>query len=101
MIPVAQPSETLEWVFERAREIADGVLDSSPVGRDRAAGGPSESQAREAGHQVITDGAGDVIQAAVLAIKYQTSVDEPADTFHPYLTMAEALKLAAPAFTKT
>ncbi|MDF2729202.1 MAG: hypothetical protein K0T01_988 [Acidimicrobiia bacterium] len=50
---------------------------------------------------MITDGAGDVIQAAVLAIKYQTSVDEPADTFHPYLTMAEALKLAAPAFTKT
>lgn len=41
-----------------------------------------------------------MIQAAVMAIKYQATVDEIADTFHPYLTMAEALKLAAQAFRK-
>lgn len=101
--------------------------------------GLTETQAREAGHQVITsvlpleavpralvdhdttglvklvadettslllgahilaEGAGDVIQAAVMAIKYQATVDEIADTFHPYLTMAEALKLAAQGFRK-
>ncbi len=52
------------------------------------------------GAHVLADGAGDVIQAAVMAIRYRATVDELADTFHPYLTMAEGLKLAAQAFGK-
>jgi len=42
----------------------------------------------------------EVIQAAVLAIKAGMTTTELADTFHPYLTMAEGLKLAAQTFTR-
>lgn len=59
-----------------------------------------ETDGRLLGAHILGEGAGDVIQAAVMAIKYQATVDEIADTFHPYLTMAEALKLAAQGFRK-
>lgn len=59
-----------------------------------------ETTGRLLGAHILAEGAGDVIQAAVMAIKYQATVDEIADTFHPYLTMAEALKLAAQGFRK-
>ncbi len=52
------------------------------------------------GAHVLADGAGDVIQAAVVAMTYHATIDEIASMFHPYLTMAEALKLAAQAFDK-
>lgn len=39
-----------------------------------------------------------MIQSAVLAIRHQITTAELAATFHPYLTMAEGLKLAAQAF---
>lgn len=52
------------------------------------------------GAHVLAEGAGDVIQAAVVAMHYHATVDEIAAMFHPYLTMAEALKLAAQAFNK-
>ncbi len=52
------------------------------------------------GASMLADGAGDVIQAAVLAIRHGLTTDELATTFHPYLTMAEGLKLAAQAFTR-
>ena len=52
------------------------------------------------GAHIIADGAGDVIQAAVMALKYRATIDEIAATYHPYLTMAEALKLAAQGFNK-
>ncbi|KJF18234.1 mercury(II) reductase [Acidithrix ferrooxidans] len=52
------------------------------------------------GANIISEGAGDVIQAASLAIKYNISIDDLASSFHPYLTMAESLKLACQSFTK-
>ncbi len=52
------------------------------------------------GATVVADGAGDVIEAAVLAIRHRLTTDDIASTFHPYLTMAEGLKLAAQAFTR-
>ena len=52
------------------------------------------------GASVLADGAGDVIQAAVLAIRHGLTTDELASTFHPYLTMAEGIKLAAQTFTR-
>ncbi len=52
------------------------------------------------GAHVLAEGAGDVIQAAVMALTYHATVDEIAAAFHPYLTMAEALKLAAQGFSK-
>jgi len=59
-----------------------------------------ETSGRLLGAHILADGAGDVIQAAIMAMKHRATVDEIADTFHPYLTMAEALKLAAQGFTK-
>ena len=59
-----------------------------------------EADGRLLGAHILAEGAGDVIQAAVMAIKYQATVEEIADTFHPYLTMAEGLKLAAQGFRK-
>ncbi|MGH2682417.1 MAG: mercury(II) reductase [Actinomycetota bacterium] len=52
------------------------------------------------GVSVLAEGAGEVIQAAVYAIKLGLTVREVAETFHPYLTIAEGLKLAAQAFTR-
>jgi mercuric reductase len=36
----------------------------------------------------------------VMALKYRATIDEIADTYHPYLTMAEGFKLAAQSFGK-
>jgi len=58
------------------------------------------STGRLLGASVLAEGAGDVIQAAVLAIRHGITVSELAATFHPYLTMAEGLKLAAQTFTR-
>jgi mercuric reductase len=52
------------------------------------------------GASVVSEGAGDVIQSAVLAIRHRLTAAELAATFHPYLTTAESLKLAAQAFTR-
>ncbi len=60
----------------------------------------NESTGELLGAHVLAEGAGDVIQAAVVAMHYHATVDEIAGMFHPYLTMAEALKLAAQTFNK-
>ena len=52
------------------------------------------------GAHVLADGAGEVIQAATLAVKFGLRVQDVVETFHPYLTMAEGLKLAALTFDK-
>jgi len=52
------------------------------------------------GAHILAEHAGEVIQAAVLAIKFRLTVRDLTDTFHPYLTMAEGLKLAALTFNK-
>lgn len=51
------------------------------------------------GVHAIADGAGDIITAATYAISAGMTVDQVAHTWAPYLTMAEALKLAAQTFT--
>jgi mercuric reductase len=52
------------------------------------------------GATVVADAAGEVIQSAVLGVKFGITTAELAATFHPYLTMAEGLKLAAQTFTR-
>jgi mercuric reductase len=52
------------------------------------------------GATIVADGAGDAIQAAVLAIRHGITTAELAATFHPYLTIVEGLKLAAQTFTR-
>jgi mercuric reductase len=52
------------------------------------------------GAHVVADGAADVISAAVYAIRARMTVDDLADTWAPYLTMSEGLRLAAQAFSR-
>ncbi len=50
------------------------------------------------GVHVLAEGAGEVIQAGVYALMAGLTITEIAGAFHPYLTMAEGLKLAAQTF---
>lgn len=50
------------------------------------------------GVHAALDGAGDVMLAATYAIKFGLTIDDLADTWAPYLTMAEALRIAARLF---
>ena len=52
------------------------------------------------GVHVLAENAGDVIYAAVLAVKFHLTVRDLTDTFAPYLTMSEGLKLAAQSFSR-
>jgi len=59
-----------------------------------------EGTGRLVGAHVLAADAGEVIQEATLAIRFGFTVQDLADTFHPYLTMVEGLKLAALTFKK-
>jgi len=52
------------------------------------------------GVQAVASEAGELIQAAALAIRARMTVEELADQLFPYLTMVEGLKLAAQTFSK-
>jgi mercuric reductase len=52
------------------------------------------------GVQAVAPEAGELIQAAALAIGARMTVEELADQLSPYLTMVESLKLAAQTFRK-
>ena len=52
------------------------------------------------GAHLVAENAGDVIYAAVLAIKFDLTVEDLRGTLAPYLTMAEGLKLTALTFDK-
>jgi len=52
------------------------------------------------GVQAVADQAGELIQAAALAIRNRMTVDDLAGQLFPYLTMVEGLKLCAQTFRK-
>jgi mercuric reductase len=52
------------------------------------------------GAHLVAENAGDVIYAAVLAIKFDLTIEDLRGTLAPYLTMAEGLKLTALTFDK-
>jgi mercuric reductase len=52
------------------------------------------------GVHVVAENAGDVIYAGVLAVRLHLTVKDLTDTFAPYLTMSEGLKLAAQSFER-
>ncbi|MET9833525.1 mercury(II) reductase [Streptomyces sp. NPDC006385] len=58
------------------------------------------STGRLLGAHVLADGAGDVIATAVYALAGGMTVQQMADLWCPYLTMAEGLKLAAQTYTR-
>jgi mercuric reductase len=55
---------------------------------------------RVLGVSLVASRAADAILAAVYAIKHGMTVDEMADTWAPYLTVGEGLRLAAQTFTR-
>jgi mercuric reductase len=55
---------------------------------------------RLVGAHILATEAGEMIQEPTLAIKHGISIDDLAGAFHPYLTLAEGIKLAAQTFTK-
>jgi len=59
-----------------------------------------EETGRLLGAHVLAAEAGEVIQEATFAVRFGLTVQDLADTFHPYLTMVEGLKLAALTFKK-
>ena len=58
------------------------------------------SSERIVGAHLVGDGAGDVILAASLAIQTGMTVEQLASGWNPYLTLGEALYLAAQSFTR-
>lgn len=52
------------------------------------------------GVHVLAESAGEIIQAGVYALLANLTTAEMASAFHPYLTMAEGLKLAAQTFNR-
>ena len=52
------------------------------------------------GARVVAPEGGELIMEAALAVKYGITATELAETFHPYLTMGEGMKIAAITFTK-
>jgi mercuric reductase len=59
-----------------------------------------EGTGRLLGAHILAATAGDAIQEAVLAVRFGLTVQDLVDTFHPYLTLAEGIKLAALSFHK-
>ena len=54
---------------------------------------------RIVGAQIIASEAGELIAEAALAVRLGVTIDQITSAFHPYLTLAEGLKLAAQTFT--
>ena len=52
------------------------------------------------GAHILATEAGEMIAEPTLAIKFGLTIDDLTSTFHPYLTLAEGIKLAAQTFTK-
>jgi mercuric reductase len=52
------------------------------------------------GAHILAEGAGEIVTAATYALGAGLTIEEITHTWHPYLTMAEGLKLAAQAFTR-
>jgi mercuric reductase len=58
------------------------------------------STGRILGAHILADNAADIIQEAVLAVKYKLTIDDIIDTVHVFPTMTESIKLAATSFRK-
>ncbi len=52
------------------------------------------------GAHILAAEAGEMVTEPALAIKFGLTIEDLTATFHPYLTLSEAIKLAAQAFTK-
>jgi mercuric reductase len=105
---IAGVGVTEEQARDQGRKVKIAVLNLSDVPRALAARDTrglikliaEEETGRLLGAHVLAADAGEVIQEATLAIRFGLTIQDIAETFHPYLTMVEGLKLAALTFTK-
>ncbi|MVF23093.1 mercury(II) reductase [Methylocaldum sp. BRCS4] len=89
-------------------EVETALLPVSQVPRAQASRNPNgliklvreRSTLRLLGAHVLAAEAGEVIQEATLAIRFKLTTKDVIGTLHPYLTMAEGIKLAALTFSK-
>lgn len=89
-------------------QVDTSVLDLKNVPRALASRDPrgliklvaEKETGRLLGAHVLAADAGEVIQEATLAIRFGLTVQDLLETFHPYLTMVEGIKLAALTFKK-
>lgn len=93
---------------EKGFQVDTSVLDLKNVPRALAARNTrglinlvaEKGTGRLLGTHVLAAEAGEVIQEATLAIRFGLNVQDLVETFHPYLTLVEGLKLAALTFKK-
>jgi len=105
---IASVGVTEEQARAHSRKIKVARLDLSSVPRALAARDTrgvikliaDEDTGRLLGAHVLAADAGEVIQEATLAIRFGLSIQDITETFHPYLTMVEGLKLAALTFNR-
>lgn len=105
---IASVGLTEAQASERGLKVKTSVLSLKDVPRALAARDPrgliklvaEEETSRLLGAHVLAAEAGEVIQEATLAIRFGLTVQDLVETFHPYLTMVEGLKLAALTFEK-
>ncbi|MBI1786514.1 MAG: mercury(II) reductase [Acidobacteria bacterium] len=105
---IASVGLTEKQAREQGRKIKTTVLGLENVPRALAARDTrglikliaEEETGRLLGTHVLAADAGDVIQEATLAVRFGLTIQDITETFHPYLTMVEGLKLAALTFKK-
>jgi len=105
---IASVGLTDKQASERGLKVKTSVLSLKDVPRALAARDTrgliklvaEEETSRLLGAHVLAAEAGEVIQEATLAIRFGLTVQDLVETFHPYLTMVEGLKLAALTFEK-
>jgi len=105
---IASVGLTEEQAGERGLKVKTSVLSLKDVPRALAARDTrgliklvaEEETGRLLGAHVLSAEAGEVIQEATLAIRFGLTVQDLVETFHPYLTMVEGIKLAALTFEK-
>jgi len=105
---IASAGLTEERARQQGREVKVSALAMEHVVRAQAAHDTrgliklvgDAATDRLLGAHILAPEAGEMIQTAVLAIRFGISVSELRETMFPYLTNAEGLKLAAVAFEK-
>jgi mercuric reductase len=105
---IASAGLTEAEAIERGHDLDTRVLDLANVPRaivSRNTRGlvklvAERDSGRLLGAHVLADGAGDVILAAVYAIDAGLRVQDLATSWNPYLTIGEAIHLAAQTFTR-
>ncbi len=105
---VASAGLTGRQALEQGFEVESRVLNLAAVPRAIVSRSPrglvklvaERETGRILGVHLLADGAGDAILAGVYAIEAGMTVERMADSWNPYLTIGEAIHLAAQSFTR-